>query len=345
MSRRRPGPRAFRFRAGVHLEGTHLTCDARSSATDVVFLSHAQGLGVLGARRAPAPRVGRQELLATEQTLALLGRRGERLRRFALPAVFGRPFVLGGLRVELLSAGHVPGSASLFVEVEDRRLLYAGTVRRGTPGFGAAPLALRTADAVCVEGTFGSPRFVFPPQEEALALVVQFAQASLAAGRSPVLLVPPFSSAFDVAVALGRAGLTARAHRGILGLAALYRSAGVTPPRLLRFAGRLAPEEVLLWPPDARESPLLGALESPRFAFVSGFSLDPETHERMRADVGIALSNQAGFPDLLKYVEETGAEEVAVHRGFADELAEHLRARRLEAYSVGPPRQLELFRG
>ena len=43
--------------------------------------------------------------------------------------------------------------------------------------------------------------------------------------------------------------------------------------------------------------------------------------------------------------EEAGATEVAVHRGFADELAEALRARRLEAYALGPPRQLELFRG
>mgnify|MGYP007039570412 CR=1 FL=1 len=66
---------------------------------------------------------------------------------------------------------------------------------------------------------------------------------------------------------------------------------------------------------------------------------------RVQADVGIPLSNQSGFPDLLAYLEATGAKEVALHRGFADECAEALRARGYDAYALGPPRQLDLFRG
>src|SRR3954469_6506179 len=115
---------AFTHRGGVRITGTHLTCDAAGSAEDLVFLSHAQAVGALGARRMPLRRAGRQELLATEGTLALLGPAGETLRKHALPAPFGRPFVLGGLRVELLAAGHLPGAASLLCEVEGRSLLY-----------------------------------------------------------------------------------------------------------------------------------------------------------------------------------------------------------------------------
>src|SRR3954470_16101880 len=155
MARRKPSvpPRAFLHRGGVRITGTHLTCDAAGSAEDLVFLSHAQAVGALGARRMPLRRAGRQELLATEGALARLGPAGEPLRKHALPAPFGRPFVLGGLRVELLAAGHLPGAASLLCEVEGRQVLYAGTIRREAPAFGAAPCEVRSADALCVDGT------------------------------------------------------------------------------------------------------------------------------------------------------------------------------------------------
>src|SRR5690349_11643258 len=112
MARRKSAPppaHAFSHRAGVRITGTHLTCDAAGSAEDLVFLSHAQAIGALGPRRLPLRRAGRQELLATDQTLTLLGPAGQTLRKHALPAPFGRPFVLGGLRVELLASGHLPG--------------------------------------------------------------------------------------------------------------------------------------------------------------------------------------------------------------------------------------------
>jgi hypothetical protein len=116
-------------------------------------------------------------------------------------------------------------------------------------------------------------------------------------------------------------------------------------PTLRRFAGKLGANEALLWPPEAREAPVLGALASPAFAFVSGFSVERAAVDCMRADQGIALSNQAGFADLVAYLETTGAHEVALHRGFAETFAAILRPRGHDAYAIDPPRQMELFRG
>ena len=72
---------------------------------------------------------------------------------------------------------------------------------------------------------------------------------------------------------------------------------------------------------------------------------DKDVHFIPGADAGIALSNQSGHPDLLAYIEATGAREVAVTRGFSEAFAEELRGRGLDAYALGPPRQMELFRG
>lgn len=341
---KRPARRAFSFRAGIRIEGTHLTCDAHGSATDLVFLSHAQAVGA-PRTRLPLRGGGRRELLVTEGTLALLGPAGQTLRKHALPAPFGRPFSLGELRVELFPSGHLPGAASLLVETEGRRALYAGTIRRERPAFGAEPCAVRRAEAVCLDATFGDPRFSFPPADEALAALCAFVEQAAAAGRAPVLLVAPFGVALDAAAALAGRGFSARGHRSTVAAAAAFRAAGVDTPPIARFAGKLGPREVLLWPPEGRDAPMLRALPGAAFAFVSGFSLDPAMRDRMAADVAIPLSNQSGHPELLAYLAETGAREVALHRGFAEGLAEELRGRGYEAYALGPPRQMELFRG
>jgi putative mRNA 3-end processing factor len=352
MRGRRREERAFSLTRGVRIFGTNLACDALGGGESLGFLSHAQALGALGGdhsspggRRADWPAGGRHELLATDATLALLGPTGARLRPHALPAGFGRPFALGDVRVELFPSGHLPGSASLFVEVGGRRLVYAGSVRTEAPAFGATAAEVRSADAVCVDGTFGDPRFVLPPPAEALGRLVTFAQETRAAGRSPVLLTSPFGTAMDTAVALAGAGFGLRGHRAVVSAAAAFAAAGATAPAITRFEGKLAADEVLLWPPEAHGAPLLGNLASRRLAFVSGFSLDPDALAAVRAEVPIPLSNQSGYPQLLAYVEATGAREVAVYRGHAEPFAVLLRARGLDAYALGPPRQMQLFRG
>jgi putative mRNA 3-end processing factor len=335
--------RAFRYLRGVRLPGTNIACDAAGG--ELVFLAHAQALGALGRRQALLRRAGHQELLVTEATLALLGPAGTRMRKHALPAPFGRPFVLGEARVELFSAGHLPGSASLLVERAGRSVVYAGTVCPGRPGFGAAAAELRPAAAVCVDATFGDPRYVFPPIEEALALARRFVSEARAAGAAPVLLAPPFGTALELGAMLVAAGHGLRGHRAVMEAAGAFRDAGVAVPPIARFAGALGPDEVLLWPPEARDAPLLARLPAARFAYVSGFSLDPAALQRVRADQAIPLSNQADFPQLLAYIQATGAREVAVHRGHTDQLTAQLRQRGFDAYALGPPRQMELFRG
>jgi len=258
MPRRRK--RAFSYHAGVTLDGTQLTCDAAGFATDLVFLSHAKALAPGSSFSLSSRRAGRRQLLATEGTLVLLGAAGERLRARTLPAGFGRAFNLGGLRLALVPAGYLPGAASLLCEAGGRRLLYAGTIcrERAFASLGAAEV--RSADAVCLDATFGDPRFVLPPREEAEATLRRFVEGALAARRAPVLLVSPFGPAPATVEALQAAGIAARAHSTIVGALARFAQAGAAVPTLRRFAGKLGANEALLWPPEAREAQYLARL-------------------------------------------------------------------------------------
>ncbi|MCC6023886.1 MAG: MBL fold metallo-hydrolase, partial [Thaumarchaeota archaeon] len=55
-------------------------------------------------------------------------------------------------------------------------------------------------------------------------------------------------------------------------------------------------------------------------------------------DAAFPLSGHADFSGLVRYAEESGAKQIYLVHGFADELAKHLRRRglRAEALSRAP---------
>ncbi|MBC8132846.1 MAG: MBL fold metallo-hydrolase [Deltaproteobacteria bacterium] len=332
--------RSFQFRGGTRINGTVIACDATSGG-DLLFLSNALALGRYPRRRGRT-RSSRAQILTTTETLALSGTEGDRLRTRALVVAAGRPFTLGALRLELLPSGHLPGATVLSCETGSRRILYAGAARLGTPAWGAAPGAVRAADALCIDATFGHPRFKFLSREEAEATACQFVRASRDAGCAPVLLAASFGPAQDIAPALAAAGWRLRGHRSTIAAAAAYRRAGVTLPAIARFSGALAADEVLLWPAAERDAGRLGQLGPTRVAWVSGWAADAGATARLTADVFIPYSSHADFAGLMSYVVATGAREVATEHGFAEDFAAALRERDIDAYVVGPPQQIPL---
>lgn len=336
--------RTFVFRGGTRIAGTVIACDAWRG-DDLSFISSARPRpGQPSPTDRNNARPARAQVLTTEVTLSLLGPRAERLRTRALVLGYGRPFMLGSLRIELLPAGILPGSAALSCEGDDRRILYAGAARLGPPSAGAVTGAVRTADALCLDATFGDPRFAFMGVEEARATVCDFAREARAAGQAPVLLTAPFGPVHDVAAAVAADGWRLRGHRSAVAAAAAFRGAGVDGPPVARFSGTLAADEVLLWPADAREAGLLARLGRTRVAWLSGWAADTEAVARLRVDQPIPYSNLADHAGLLAYAAATGAREIATVDGFAQDLANALRERGVaDAYAIGPPRQISMF--
>jgi len=337
-SPRKAPPRTFAYRSGTRVNGTVVACDAQGGG-DLIFLSNALAL----AGRAGGVRASRAQVLTTAESLALMGPAGERLRARALTIGYGRPFGLGALRVELLPTGVLPGAAALLCETGEHRILYAGCARLGPPVHGAAPGEVRAADALCIDATYGHPRFRFLSRAEAAERARAFVHAARAAGRAPVVLCAPLGPAQELADVLGADGWQLRAHRSIVEGAAAFRRAGVPVPPVARFAGKLAAGEVLLWPPAERDAGSLRRLGDATVAWVAGGAADADAVAALRVDAGIPYAPQPDFEGLLSYVAATGAREVAVKNGFAEELAASLRARGLDAYVIGPPRQIDLF--
>jgi hypothetical protein len=334
--------RTFSYRSGVRVRDSVLACDA-TAGSDLVFLSHALALDARAARLLPRPRSGKRQVLTTDTTLNLLGSAGARLRPHALTPAYGRPFAVGGMRLELFPSGHLPGAASLLCDIGEHRLVYAAPVAAPAAAAAGPPPELRPAQALCIDGTFGQPQFQFPPYDSAIAAVRDHVLQARAAGRAPVVLARPLGPALDVAVALAAAGIVVRAHRQVIAARAAWLAAGLPAPALLRFAGQLAPGEALLWPLEGREAGMLKALPGAFIVLASGWAADPVVTARLRPDASVLLSNVGGFAELLAYVQSTGAREVAIRHAADETLVQTLSARGVDAYRIGPPQQIPLF--
>jgi putative mRNA 3-end processing factor len=336
------GQNAFLYRAGVRLAGTVVACDAAAGG-DLVFLSHAAVLGARGRRALPHVGGSRRQILATEATLALLGPFGERLRTQTLVVPFGRPFALGDLRLEIFPSGFMPGAASLLCERGGRRIVYAGPI--GPLGQGDGGAELRAADALCLDARFAAREIAFPERAAAEASLCQVA-CDRSTGGAPLFLIEPPALAPVIARVLGAAGVPLRAHRTILDGVAAFRQ--VDPrssyPPVQRFAGRLAENEALLWPADARAPSQGGQVRVRPSVLVSPRAASAAAGVRWPGARRLTFPWGADFAQLARYVEATGASEVALVGAPDDELAELLRGRGLCAYRIGPPRQIDLFR-
>jgi putative mRNA 3-end processing factor len=319
-------------RNGLHLVGTPLSLDA-TRKSPLSFVSHGH-----------ADHIARHErTIATAATLRFMTHRLGTLKA-PLPAPYGRPFDLGPLSLELLPAGHILGSAQLRVIREDgRRIVYTGDINFA-PSLTAEPTQVAECDTLIIESTFGHPRYVFPPREEVLGEVESWVRRHLERGAVPVLLGYPLGKSQEAMKYLSGRGFPLVAHASIYEVTKLYAELGVPIEPVRRFEGRVEPGEVLFFPPHLARGGGLAPLWPRATAVLTGWALDgPGAARRYGADVAFPLSDHADCPSLVRYVKATGARDVITLHGFAEELAQVLRAEGLDARPLGKPQQLALL--
>ncbi|MGQ0506050.1 MAG: MBL fold metallo-hydrolase [Myxococcaceae bacterium] len=318
-------------KAGLHLTGTQLFFDAHRKS-ELSFVSHGH-----------SDHIARHErVIATAATLRFMTHRLGKISA-PLPVPYNRPFELGPLVLELLPAGHILGSAQLRVTRADGvRVVYTGDLNR-VRSLTAEPAQVAECDVLVTESTFGHPRYVFPPKEKVLADVESWARDALARNITPVLLGYPLGKSQEAIKYLGDKGLRICAHPSIYDIAEIYQELGVTLRNVRRYAGRVHEGELAFFPPNVARGAAVAKLQPRLTALLTGWAIEgPLAAQRCGADLAFPLSDHADFPSLVEYAKSTGASEVVTHHGFADELAQSLRAEGIEARPVGRTHQLSL---
>jgi len=309
-------------------------------AREFAFVSHAHA-----DHFAPHGRI----LCSTPTRRLIEARYGAAAQRAGiLDLAFGESRELDGYRIELLPAGHIPGSAMLFLERLDdgATLLHTGDFKTRAAA-GAEGHQLRHADTLIMETTFGLPKFCFPPGEEVLAAMVKFALEAIEEGEIPVFMAYALGKAQEILIALhARApGLRFQVHESVAKMNAAVASLGFPVPECEMFNPKeLSPEgHIVIVPPNAGRSLAVRRLRKTiRLAMVSGWGMEPGAKFRYQCDEVFPLSDHAGYDDLVSFVEAVAPSRVLTIHGYAGEFAADLRRRGFEAWPLFGETQLEL---
>jgi Cft2 family RNA processing exonuclease len=318
------------YRQGLQLPGLDLWLDPHRSQ-DVAVITHAHSDHVRRHRMTFATA-------ATERLLAHSGKGGSTIAALE----YGQRTQYRDGHLTLLPAGHVLGSAQALVEAGEHRLLYSGDVKL-QPSLTAEPASVPHADTLVMESTYGRPQYRFPPVEEVLGRMEAFCREALHVGETPLLFAYPLGKSQEVLAALGTAGLPVAVHPSIAAISAIYQGFGVKLPHYEILEPGESGGRVLIVPPQTRRSTVLDGIERKRTAYITGWALDRGATYRFRCDEAFPLSDHAGYPDLLEYVERVAPKRVYTVHGFAREFARDLRQRGYQAYALSQPDQLRLF--
>ena len=110
---------------------------------------------------------GNKEVYCTRATATIMQLRYGRSAASAFTIVnYNEPFMIGGIKITFIPAGHMLGSAQVLMELANVRYLYTGDYKLQADAT-CEPLEWVTTDVLITESTFADPAVVHPnPVEE-----------------------------------------------------------------------------------------------------------------------------------------------------------------------------------
>jgi hypothetical protein len=229
---------------GIHLVGSILWLDAQHSG-DLSFLSSATSIhGRLNSR-----------ILATEETLSILATHQQKPQ--SLIGQYNRPIALGPLKMELIPSGAGLGGASLYLETQQKRILYAPHIQPQKIAV-ARQMQLYPADTLILSAKIPYPQDKAPTRKKEKERLWQTVKAYLAAGQFPVILCEPYAIAQEITKLLTDHDIPVAVHNYIGKIHKIYESYGSILGSYTADANRYRnAKKVTLFPKLAKGRPRL----------------------------------------------------------------------------------------
>jgi putative mRNA 3-end processing factor len=266
---------------------------------------------------------GSREYLTAASGVALLRERaGEEASIES--AEYGQRMSLGDVSVSLHPAGHILGSAQVRIEHRGEVWVVSGDYKLA-PDPTCAPFEPLRCHTFVTESTFGLPVFRWAPEADTMDAIHSWWRGNLETGKTSVLFAYPLGKAQRVLAALDTGIGRYWAHDSVERYSRAYRDRGVALPEQGERAGATL---IIAHPGYEHRGPRVST------ALVSGWMRIRGTRRRRSLDRGFALSDHADWPELLRAIDETNAENVWVTHGFRGPLARWLHEHGRNATAV-----------
>lgn len=307
---------------GILLPELDIGFDFSDSGTRHIFITHAHSDHM--------PRNRSAAVFCTENTLRLMKQRGYRGNATTLP--FFKPLDLDSARVTLYPAGHILGSAMVYVESDGGNVLYTGDYRTppspATEGFEMPG----RVDYFITEATFGLPVYKWDPTEELVEEICTFATETLEGGSTPVFLAYNLGKAQEIMHMLAPIGHPVQIHKDGYRHCRVYEEAGIPLGNYAAYDPETCEGKILVAPSTALNNGFASHVSRKRLAYCSGWAAREATRTQLNVDKLIPLSDHLDFFELIRLCEELEPVKVYVtHTPDAEVVRHYLKERNIDS--------------
>ena len=219
---------------GLHLDGSILWFDSKRGA----------GLSFLSSASSELPNNGPQ-VIATEETIKIL--EANRKKPNALVCQYNRPFSIGKLKMELLPSGCILGGASLHVETENRKFLYAPALQTQRIST-VRQMQLKRANVLILGAHYPDPNFQVPNRKKERERLLEMVSTLASQGQFPIILCNPYATAQELTQFLFEHQISVAVHPAIHRVHRVYEAYGSRLGEYSIYSPRHTKKKVLLFP-------------------------------------------------------------------------------------------------
>lgn len=287
---------------GILLPDYNIGFDFSTPEADHIFVTHAHSDHMPYSSDTP--------VWCTRNTFRLMQKRG--YQDEALIAEFGETIALPNADVTLYPAGHILGSAMIYVETDEGTVLYTGDYRTppspATEGF-ACP---EQVDYFITEATFSLPVYKWASHEILAKEVQQFAIQSLDEGYTPVFLAYNLGKAQEVMHMLSPSELLVQIHGAGYKLCSVYEEAGIDLGNYEAYNRDTCEGNVLITTNSAINNGFASNVSKKRLAYCSGWAARESSRTQLTVHKLIPLSDHLDFFELIDLCKKLRPKEVLI---------------------------------
>jgi len=257
---------------------------------------------------------GNNEAFCTEATAAFMQLRyGKNSAKVFNIGGYHQPFVISGITVTFISAGHILGSAQVLMEYEGVKYLYTGDYKI-QPDATCEPIEWVKADVLITESTFADPEVFHPdPVEEIKKLndiKINILLGAYGLGKSQRLIQMINEHAPHKTILV---------HHRIMPINAIYEKLGYSPGKYQMYGRKLMKEQkeyVYIVPPFTFDS-YINAKGVKRL-FASGWK-----NLQVNLNDTLFISDHVDWNDILEAVKQVEPKQLWTLHGNGKHLKEH----------------------
>lgn len=287
---------------GILLPDLNIGFDYSGTGTQHTFISHAHSDHM--------PRSRQSAVYCTRNTYKLMKRRG-----FAGEATildFGEPLETENTRITLLPAGHILGSAMVFVESDQGSVLYTGDYRTPPSPASEGFEIPEQVDHLITEATFGLPIYRWDSHEKLSSEVHSFALETLDNGHTPVFLAYNLGKAQEIMHMLAPLGHPVQIHGAGYKMCDVYEEAGIDLGTYAPYDRETCEGNILITTTSALNNGFASHVRNKRIAYCSGWAVREATRTQLTAHKLIPLSDHLDFFELIRLCEELNPKMVHI---------------------------------